>query len=61
MLHKRHQLRIITVLYWLQCRSHHHLGMDHREGQAWLRVVDDDVKPMNFGIDTAWPETADRE
>ena len=43
-LHKRKQPNFIVVLYGLQCRSHHHLGSDPREGQArhgyeWSRTT----------------------
>ena len=27
---------------------------------TWLRVIADDVKPMNFGIHTAWRKATDR-
>ena len=31
-----------------------------RPSLTWLRVIADDVKPMNFGVHTAWRKANDR-
>ena len=32
-----------------------------RPSLTWLRVIADDVKPMNFGVHTAWQKANDRK
>ena len=32
-----------------------------RPSSTWLRVIADDVKPMNFGVHTAWRKANDRK
>ena len=63
MSHERNQPNTITVPYVLQCRGYHHPGSEPgeaRQGSEWLLTADA-VKPMNFGIHTAWLNEADPE
>ena len=32
-----------------------------RPRSTWLRVIDEDVRPQNFGVHTAWRKAKDRD
>jgi len=29
--------------------------------KTWLRTIDEDVQPLNFGVHTAWRKARDRD
>jgi len=60
-LHEGSPLKTIDALFGLRCRSHLCPGSDPpgRPSLTCLRMIADDVKPMNFGVHTAWQKAND--